>query len=238
MLPKKIEICPIIDSVVEIRFKSIIFPDAVFGLIYDNLKADYPIVEKLPILDLPEKIRSSEPNLKYKPHYKANDGRYSIQIGPDVFVIGSVVPYSGWDDFSHRIFNSIESILKLGIIKEIDRLGLRYINFFEGDIFKGKVDIQLKISDLKNESTNTVIRTELKEGGFTNTLQIANNITQSQSGRAVIGSIIDIDTYKHYGPEEFIRNFKDQINLAHEVEKKLFFSILDKNFLKELKPSF
>lgn len=50
-LPKKIDPCPIVDAIIEIRFSTNIHPSAVFGVIYNEFKDKYPTVEKLPILN-------------------------------------------------------------------------------------------------------------------------------------------------------------------------------------------
>jgi uncharacterized protein (TIGR04255 family) len=68
-LPKTINPCPIIDALLEIRFRTTTHPNAVFGLIYNTLQEDFPRVESLPILQLPDQVRAADPNFKYKPHY-------------------------------------------------------------------------------------------------------------------------------------------------------------------------
>lgn len=69
-LPKTIDPCPIVDALLEIRFQTLTHPNAVFGLIYNELQKDFPKVENLPILQLPDAIRASDPNFKFKPQYK------------------------------------------------------------------------------------------------------------------------------------------------------------------------
>ena len=49
-LSKEISPCPIIDAILEIRFIPNIHPNAVFGLIYNTLRNDFPNVENLPII--------------------------------------------------------------------------------------------------------------------------------------------------------------------------------------------
>ncbi len=69
-LPIKIDPCLIIDALVEIRFSTKIHPNAVFGLLCNALQTDFEKVENLPILQLPDSVRSSDPNLQFKPHYR------------------------------------------------------------------------------------------------------------------------------------------------------------------------
>jgi len=62
-IPKKITPCPIIDSTIELRFQTSVEPGAVFGIVYNAFKKEYPNVEKMPILNVPEQIRLVDPNL-------------------------------------------------------------------------------------------------------------------------------------------------------------------------------
>ncbi len=48
--------------------------------IYNELQKDYPKVDNLPILQLPDAVRASDPNFKFKPHYKLSDKNFIIQI--------------------------------------------------------------------------------------------------------------------------------------------------------------
>ncbi len=238
VIPKKIDICPIVDSVVELRFESNIFPNAVFGLIFNSLKDEYPKVEKLPILQLPEQLRDADPNFKYKAHYKIlSDDGYSVQIGSDVIVIGAPTPYPGWDKFSGKIYFVINEILKLNIIDRVIRLGLRLINFFDINIFD-QVNLNISINEEPLNPTNTVLRTEIYKENFHNTLQIANNTTRIIDSKNVVGSIIDIDTFKNYSGTSFNSIFKNEIESAHNVEKEIFFSLLKEDFLNSLKPTY
>ena len=175
MIPQKIDDCPIIDAVVEIRFVTKLYPNAVFGIIYNAFQEEFSAVEKLPILQIPDQLLDTDPNFKFKPHYKISNEKLSVQVGPDVIVIGSSMPYKGWEDYSLQIYNFYNKLFKLGVITKVIRVGLRYINFFESDIFQN-IKLSLKIGNNEHECINTVIRTVIKENGFINTIQIANDV--------------------------------------------------------------
>lgn len=233
MLPDKIEKCPIIDTVVEIRFRTDIFSNAIFGIIYNEFKADYPIIEKLPILQIPEQLRDIDPNFKFKPHYKISNDLLTIQIGPEVIAIGSKIPYVGWTDYSKNIYQFLKQLFDKKIITEVLRLGVRYVNFFERiDIFP-ELNFGLKIIGNEHNCKNTIIRTELDRGEWSNSIQVANNVSQNEG---IIGSILDIDTFKVYSGDKFVSNYKKEIENAHKIEKSLFFELLSDNFLQSLKP--
>jgi uncharacterized protein (TIGR04255 family) len=88
--PTKISPCPIIESIVEIRFKTKLIPDAVFGVLYNAFKEDYPGLIKLPILQLPAPVRDSDPNLIFQPHYRLSCKDFLLQIGPRVISLSNI----------------------------------------------------------------------------------------------------------------------------------------------------
>lgn len=238
-LPKKIEPCPIIDALIEIRFETSIFKSAVFGLVYQLIQPDYPgNVVPLPILQLPEQLREQDPNLKFKPLYRIENDNFIIQIGCDVLCISSKVPYRGWDLFFNHTVYIIKKLTDANIINRVIRLGHRYINFFEGNIWECLSITAPKIGFYK--SSNTLIRSELIDGDFINVVQItdsakykANEFSSERSG-----SIIDIDTIREYSDDYFTQNIKSELTQVHLCEKKLFFSLLDHQYLNTLKPEY
>lgn len=232
-LPKSIENCPIVDALIEIRFKSKIHQNAIFGIIYNTLKSDFSKIEDLPILQIPEPIRISDPNLKYKPLYRISNDEFVIQIGPDVLAIGSYPKYLGWKKFSSKIFEILNKIEDLKIISEVERLGIRYINFFNEDIFDN-LKLEINLDNKKLKSQKSVIRTEFNQGKFISTLQISND---AQSNN-VFGSIIDIDCHKTKGLQDFFKNKEALINEAHLKEKELFFDLITDEYLKKLNPKY
>lgn len=238
-LPKKIDPCPIIDALVEIRFETNIFKSAVFGFVYKQIQAYYPgEVTQLPILQLPEQLREQDPSLKFKPLYRIENPDFIIQIGPDVLCISSKIPYNGWDLFLEHVFFIISQLTDQKIVKRVIRLGHRYINFFEGNIWDCLSLTTPKIASYV--SNNTLIRSELIDGNFINIVQIADSAkykaTDSSTERS--GSIIDIDTFREYDDNYFTQNIKSELNQAHLCEKKLFFSLLNPQYLNTLNPEY
>lgn len=238
-LPSRIEKCPLIDALIEFRFEAAIAKSAVFGVIYNLIRNDYRgNVINLPILQIPEQIREVDPNLKFKPLYKIEGDKFIIQIGYDVLSISSKMPYVGWPEFSQHSLSLINKIIQEGIIKRVSRLGHRYINFFRGDI-TNSLTMSFSMTE-KYVSENLLIRTDVRDGNFMNTLQFANNANYRPNPNTseIVGSLIDIDTSREYSDNFFIENREQEINMAHECEKKLFFSLLKPTFLETLNPTF
>ena len=238
-LLSRIEKCPLIDALIEFRFEAAIAKSAVFGVIYNLIRNDYRgNVINLPILQIPEQIREVDPNLKFKPLYRIEGDKFIIQIGYDVLSISSKMPYVGWPEFSQHSLSLINKIIQEGIIKRVSRLGHRYINFFRGDI-TNSLTMSFSMTE-KYVSENLLIRTDVRDGNFMNTLQFANNANYRPNPNTseIVGSLIDIDTSREYSDNFFIENREQEINMAHECEKKLFFSLLKPTFLETLNPTF
>ena len=158
--PKEVKICPIVDAVLEIRFQSTVPASAVFGIIYGALNQDFVKLDTLPIMQIPEPLRETDPNFKFKGHYRlTNKDGYSLQIGPDVLVFGSIIPYEGWAAFSSFFYPLLEKVLGLGIISNFTRLGQRVINLFE-NVAHSDFKITLEIISKEISPSNVIIRSE------------------------------------------------------------------------------
>ncbi|MCK4797634.1 MAG: TIGR04255 family protein [Spirochaetes bacterium] len=239
-LPKLIDPCPIIEAIIEIRFESKLISDAIFGVIYNSVKETFPKTENLPILQIPENIRINDPNLKYNPYYSLLNNNFILQIGPKVVSLINK-GYDGWYIFVKKSSYIINTLKKLDIINSIERIGLRYTNFFENkNIFDFiNFDVSFNKSKINNE---LIIRANLKgeNKNYNNGLQISNNVKLKIDNQIKSGSIIDIDTsiIDKEILNNFFKNHKDILENAHYEEKYLFFSLLKNDFLKTLNPEY
>lgn len=237
-IPTKITPCPIVEAIAELRFVTNLPDDAVFGVIYNKFHNEFEGPEKLPVLQLPEAIRSQDPNLIYMPYYKLHKSNYIMQVGPKVFSLANAKEYVGWDTFSVEINKMFKKLSGLKIINKIERFGLRYINFFADiNIYeKSMLQIQLENKNLsKNDNNLTIV---MKTGDFASKLIMVNNarVKLEISDKTTEGSIIDIDV----SSERKIKfeNINELIENAHKEEKKLFFSLLNPAFLKTFNPEY
>jgi len=235
-LPRKISPCPIVEAVVEIRFDANIEADAIFGILYQEVKDKYPgPVEKLPILQIPEEIRSQDNALKKQPYYKLSHNNLSLSIGPKVFSISCYKDYIGWEEFSKVIEETLGIVDTLKIVTQVERFGLRYVNFFEEmDIFDNIV-VQITKNDQPMDCDGKYIRVKNHIDQIISTIQIANKA--KLRGGVKGGSIVDIDVSAKE-PITFFENRTQLIKNCHEMEKKSFFELLTKNFLETLNPEY
>ena len=236
-LPEKIENCPIVEAVFEIRYSSKYPEDAIFGVLYAAVKDFF--TEKpqaLPILQLPEAVRVQDPNLKYQPYHKLVKNDFIFNIGPKVLAFVNKTPYAGWSRWSDFFYTILEKVQSTQVIDFAERIGLRYINFFNFNIFD-KVKLRIELINRKIQKEPTNLRTEILDEGFTKILQIANSVNIIINDQKMTGSLIDIDCLYYFSKENnFFNEYCTIVENAHNKEKELFFSLLKESFLNKLNP--
>ena len=238
-LPKKIDPCPIVEAVVEIRFESNFPKEAVFGILYNVIKTKFQAVEELPILQLPGNILANDPKLTFKPHYRLKKDNFILQIGPRVVSLSSVSPYSGWKVYYEELKDFIDKINSSEVISNVFRLGIRYINFFEDiNIFES---LELKIFKEGNPILNDKMffNTIHEEDKYSCDLKIqsADSVVIG-GGNPQKGSIIDIDIFMDKVEIPVLNSEESLISEGHNIEKRIFFELLSPSFLETLNPQY
>lgn len=236
-LPIRVENSPIIEALVEFRFESGLPRDAVFGVAFSKVREKVgDQVERLPILEIPESIRANDVNLRFQPHYRLKDENHSIMIGPKVISISNYNNYSGWDDFSELIRQFVEGFFEVSVIKKVIRVGVRYINFTNDDIWE-KSTLRLTASDLEIPSLQKNLQFTFMADRFGSRVRVSNGVVFNQFEKTYRGSSLDIDTFAEgeWGDSSEVCEIVDQ---AHTEGKKTFFALVSGEFLKELNPKF
>lgn len=238
-LPVKIEYCPIIDAVVEIRFESSFNPNIILGIFYDKLKDHYSIsVKNLPILRIPEEFRTKDALLKFRPWYSLELDRFTIMLGPSVCSVSAVKPYSNWKDYFCDLEKIYSIIEESNVISLVHRIGLRYINYFKEDITS---DLSMSVKfDNCDAPSDLNISAKINKSGVGCVICFSNNAEiRDKEGKLSKGSILDIDCSIDYSYEKWDRTkFLSDIKKLHQSEKELFFSLLTKSLLDKLKPQY
>lgn len=236
-LPKKISPCPINEAILEIRFQPNILGDAVFGLVYNEFKKDYPAISKQPVLQIPEQMRITDPGLMHLPEYHLESGPFKLLVGQRIFAIVVTGSYCGWKEFSSRIEDALDRIGNLGLVERVSRLGLRYINVFDFNIFhQSTLSLELGGTPLDTKSSRIVA--QIPAGEFEHTLTMVHGMAV-RSGESIIGdSAIDIDTSRSTGLAEFFDGRGAMIEEAHKMEKELFFRLITDDYMNTLSPEY
>ena len=240
-IPVKLNLCPIIESVFEIRFDSNLDANIVFALIYGKLKDDFPTIEALPLSEVPASMRDTDPNLKYQPayklHYKDNEN-IVLQICAKSVGFSFTPEYCGWKEFRSFVNRYLNVIHETGVIGRLVRIGFRVINFIDGNVFDGeKIKLNIRIGEKEIPYKETTIKTVFSEGEYHSTVSIINQARLNNSTPIRIGSVIDVDTFS-VTCERFFDNASEFLEDIHKSEKKVFFSLLTNQFLESLQPEY
>ncbi|SDG71424.1 TIGR04255 family protein [Dyadobacter soli] len=234
-IPLSIDPNPVVEATVELKFQSSLPRGAVFGVLYTKFQQKYPISTALPILNIPEDVRASDPSFNFQALYKLSNDKYDLQIGNDVISIHSNKGYVGWNNFSTELDMFFETLTGSGVIQSPVSLVIRYLNFFpDMDIFPD-IDVEVRMANSAFVSPNLLIRSEKEVEGLTEVLQITNNATLlSGPNTSFTGSLMDISVFEN--KVEGLNNFKETVEKLHTREKRIFFNLLKTRFVENLNP--
>lgn len=241
-LPKKITPSPIAEAVFEVRFTSNIPGTALCGLFFPVFSEIFPnnIIEELPILQFPPMVRDSDPNLKFQPHYRVVKDNLNFAFGPNSLAFSCMSPYIGWESWSQFFLSIIKKLGEIEILKgiQINRLGLRYIDTFDGNILEN-TKTNFTISEESLASFNTQIHSEFVDNDILIILTLSNGVKQPDQKMT---SIIDIDSVKDcdINISSFLKEVCSSglLDLLHDTNKKFFFGLLKDDFLEKLNPEY
>lgn len=236
-LPKKITPDPIIEAVAEIRFDSVLPSDAVFGIIFNLFKEKFPKLEKLPTLQIPSHIRDNDPKLKIQPLYRLSNQNYILQVGPKICSLAIKNQYMGWENMLDEIVGTFSVINKNNIIKTLERIALRYIDFFNLDIFE-KIKLEIKEDSKEISKKQTYFKNIIISEPFQMLVQVGKDLTMKKDRKILSGSIIDVDTQLIKVDNSDLDKLKEHFKAAHDLSKTYFFQLLKDDFLKSLNPEY
>lgn len=231
-LPIKIDPCPIKEAIIEIHFEPYDIRMDLKKTIYDKIKAHFPIIEDFHITKLPPEVLFNDSDLLFAPHFKFGDtnSKYSFQVGPRMASLIVSDEYTGWNKFNDKLETVFEIFNSIGFIKTIKKLSMRYIDFFDFNIFD---DIVIRIcasDEALKEQVNSMIKLSFDREDVYLLLSIVNGVTYNEN----IGSIIDIDAFtKIFSPDPkvFFSEYKSSLNLLHNSMKTLFFNLMSESTL-------
>jgi uncharacterized protein (TIGR04255 family) len=238
-LPSELKNDTILEAIFELRFEPEPPNEAVFGLIYPVVIDKFQGLKHipLPLLQLPNVVRNNDIQFRYQPLNRLQGNGLSISIGPQVISFSIIKPYIGWHKWKPSILDILNKLSDEHVIKNMERTGLRYLNFIERDVFP-LINAEIKIINSMVKRVSTTVRTEIPEGEYLKALQLANNASINENGQIKQGSLIDIDITrnKKIQNSDFKINLETILDKSHILAKRLFFDILKDDFLRELEP--
>jgi uncharacterized protein (TIGR04255 family) len=239
-LPTNIDPSPLVEAVVDVRFEPSIPPAAVFGYVYDLIKDRYGNISALPVLQIPEEIREKDPNLFFQPHYRMASTSFVLQLGPRIFNLAALDKgYPGWSLFREEIQLIFDTLSNKGVIGKVIRVGMRYINFFEDNVFHvSNFSVALRHKSIVNEKT--LLRVQFSDNALVTAVQITNDGNLQTAKGLQQGSVLDLDTFclNPALTEKASEGFGNLIETTHQILKKRFFTGLKKEFVASLNPQY
>jgi len=235
-LPRSISPCPIVDAVADVWFESDLPGEAVFGVIYQALKKEFPNASALPGAMMPAQLKQINPALAHQASYRLEGEKLAVLIGPNNIAVGLRGQYPGWPALKRGLLETLTRVFDLNFIIGVQRFGLRYINFFPYDVLPS-LTLSLCLSKDVLLGRETFIKTVLKESGVDTILQISQLATfQNLPGQ--IGSSIDLDAFQINPKTNDVAAaaLSDFLEIAHTSLKSLFFRLLKPEFLATLNP--
>jgi uncharacterized protein (TIGR04255 family) len=235
-LPIRIDPCPIVEAVLELRFITSESWLTLPGLLFAHIRERYPEQKNLPLADFPPEMRRLEPAFIYQPLVQFLSRDFLIQFGPRVVsLVTKPNQYPGWTAFAEEMRWLLDRLQTLAFISEGERLGVRYINFFESDIF-GNLLLEVNTQGKRIAGAELSIVTVLARSPLTARLQVANSAIVGTGNDAKRGSVLDLDVW--LGPLDFdlFHNGLEKFAAAHHFEKQVFFGLLKPEFLTSLNP--
>jgi len=235
-LPVHVDPCPIVEAIFELRFVSLEPWATMAGLLFAQIRDKYPEQKSLPASQLPEEFRRQNPAWLHLPLIQFLSDEFVVQLGPRVVGLGTKQnAYPGWSAIEHELKWLVERLRDAGFVGETERLGARYIDFFDGDVFNSlRLGIQVDSRPLLGAQTD--VTTVLRLGYLAIQLRVTNGAIVATNEGQKFGSVLDVDAW--FGPldVDFFGNGLMRLGEAHQVIKGLFFGLLSPELLDSMHP--
>lgn len=246
-MPTKLQTEPLVEALCEIQFKSNAPAAQVLpGFLFSNLSGDKE-VKKLPIGSLPPEIIAASSHLKFQPTTSMVWNNHQLRFSDHSIQIACNMPYPGWTVFSQAITQVFEQLMKSGIVEEITRYSLKYVDFVPAESVDQRIStISMRLS-LGREAlnpSNFQVHVEIPSESAVNLLTVASPATEKNPGAGTSrnGTLITTDTIamdKCLPSQEIIRSeFKQCIDRLHQENKSMFFNSLSEEGIKSLGPMY
>ncbi len=224
-IPNKVSPNPLISSTVEIRFKSNVTKDQILGRVYQLFIKDFPNLSDRGL------SRLSNTELPYIANYIFSNQLYGLMIDNDVIAFECLEEYPYWRNYKEIISENVNKLFCAIEIEKIERIGLRYINFFP-NVNKVSDATILNINAPKQLFLNGRIdnlNMQYQIENYDINLQIQENV-HLKKDNTKSGLLIDIDISQEQHIDK--QNILSIIDILHQKEKVFFFELLSDSFKK------
>lgn len=237
-LPTRISPCPIVEAVVEVRFVSTESWRNMPGMFHPLIRERYPEQQELPLASLPDDLRSRDPAFTWQPLLQYGGANLNVQFGPRVLsLVTHSHHYPGWKTLEEELSWLFGRLEQSGIISETERIGLRYVDFFESDVWP-MLDMGVRIAGetlTSGELSTTVV---MRHPECQVRLQVSNGAFFQAASGVKRGSVLDLDVWHLGGDGSLFSDGLDRVRRLHQTSKEVFFGLLKPEFLNSLNPEY
>ena len=242
-LPVSINPCPIVDATAELRFEAAVPHAVAIGLGYEKLSLKFPRVSAIQTIPISGDILKLNPALMYQPQYRFESDDFVALLGPSVFAVGVNGAYTSWAAVSKAFGMAFELLKETNVIGVSQRFGLKYVNFFPGNILS-MLNIVLGVGGAEISGEETLLRAIVPSLPFKVQVQLLTDAkivsTKLPIDLNAPGTLLSLDCFKDQPALEknFLGNLSENLELAHTKVKQLFFRLLKDEFLQTLQPKY
>lgn len=244
-LPVNLEIEPIMEALCEIQFvcsspASQVLP----GYMYSKLDGEKQ-VKKLAAASIPPEILAADQSLQFQPSAAISWRGFQLRFSDRSMQVVCGLPYPKWNNFFAAINEVFSLAIGSGIVKEVTRYSLKYVNFIEaGSINAQKAVTALTLTVGRNAGSFSAfqVQGDVPSEFATTVLTIASPASRKDQFTEVEGVLISSDSIvmgKHLPPDNEIRNnFAEHIDRLHTECKAVFFNTLTEETVNSLRPTY
>jgi uncharacterized protein (TIGR04255 family) len=243
-VPTRLRKEPLLEAIWEIRFahakQSV--ADLLPGFLFKAFPEKFTNIVRLPASEIPDAIIKSDPNLRYVPKIRLESGNQAIQIGEHVVSLNCWRPYSGWARFSEDIRSLSKTVLETGLIDELERFSLKYVDLIElaptADL--RCLNLSLRFGEMDIVERPVQMRTEIAEGDHIHIIQVVSPAEAGLPGETERkkGLLVDIDTIRTFTGNGTWDELDRSLDAVHLSCKRMFFRLLTLDTLHRLEPEY
>lgn len=240
-VPSRLDRDPIVEATFQFRFqgKANAVADILQGAMYPALKGRFPKIQRNPIAEIPSELLV-DPQLRYQARLLLHGTNQMVHLGDRSIGVTSVKPYPGWRNFQPLISELLDLANKADVVKECERISMRYTNLLLGDSPAAQfahLNFQASLGreqyDLQNQLTH--LRTEYKSDGVITIIEIgAETIMRTPEGETK-GLAVAVDSVYDV-PNDFLQNPSPHLTKLHDADKTVFFNLITEASLKKMGP--
>ena len=241
-IPKRINPDNLKDTLVQVLFNPGISPELFLGTFNHAFSEVFTFKAALPKR---KELKISEAEgLIFEPlekgYFLDKEEKIKVDVSGNAIVFNTFKDYILWDNYFPVISATIERLFATGMIKEINRIGIRYISQFDNTSLIDNLNMNLSLDIANKNLEATQLRTEFVENEFRVILTLINRINQLQGEvkKDMNTSIIDIDVIQLPVDMKDSKSAIEAIKNGHQKQKTTFFSLLKPAFLETLNPEY